>query len=558
MNGRTELDRRWLAGLVALTALAYLPALGAGYVWDDVPLIVQNRLFEAPFDLRTALTTDLWAGAAIGDEAASGYFRPLMVLSLWLDRALGGQPWVAHLHSWLWHLAAVLAALDLGRRCLPATPAWVGAAVFALHPVQSEAVVWVAARNDLMAATFALVALGAVSGPRPRAGVALVATLLAGLSKESVLLLPVLGAVLLAPTLTRDNARAAGLRLLPLAMGVAGVVGVRLAAGVGAARGPTSAGLELLGRSLPGLVGWIGGKLVAPWPLSTGYALEYFDRLDPVGLVLGGSALLVGAVGVAWRGGPGARVGLAWLAVALAPVGWALSTTGWMGERYLYLPLLGVGWAIGSQLDLRRGWLRGAGVLVLVAWAGAVGLRTLDWQSDRTLWASAWAATPSPFTAESLGHAVRGADGPDAALPWFVQALDDPRPLRTSCEPVVRAAVAAQKMALAAHVATWAHGRGCDGDGFRGWRAITLASTGQWAELEPWLAASDRDPDGRLDVARAALALRGSDSAELARLEARWTGATPLRDQASALVANAERHAPMVEPLPDPAVGSGD
>ena len=83
-------------------------------------------------------------------------------------------PWM-HLRGLLWHLLAVAAAWRLARGLLAPWPAAVAALIFGLHPVQAEAVTWIAARNDPMAAAiggWALVA-AAQAGPRSRAAAAL-------------------------------------------------------------------------------------------------------------------------------------------------------------------------------------------------------------------------------------------------------------------------------------------------------------------------------------------------------------------------------------------------
>ncbi len=544
-------------GLVlALTFLAYSTSLFNGYVWDDIPLIVHNTLFEAPFDPRTAFFADLWAGADIGEEAASGYFRPLMVASLWLDQALGASAMVAHAHSMGWHLMAVTAAFVLGRQVVGREVAAVGALCFALHPVQSEAVLWVAARNDLMAAALGLWALAAVTSEKPRPVLALVLTAAAMASKESVVLLPVAAGLLLvaAPRSPDRSPRGLAARVWPLVAGIALVLGLRAAVGVGAARGPSVEGVRLVAKVLPSLVGWVGWKVAAPWPLSIGYALEYIGRIALPVRVLGAVFVGAGSAWVVWRGSRSMRLGLAWAVLFGAPVAWALCTTAWMGERYLYLPMLGMGWTLGAvgervlsgrePVQRLRLWL---------VWgtlgAGLVGVRAQDWRDDTTLWAAAVRTTPSPFTNESLGHVQWGVGGPEAALPTFVEALDDEKPLPTGCVPLLRAAVGTQKMVRAAQLGSWAASIGCGGPEFDGWRAVTLASTGRWDMLQSLLDTAKPDRDGRIVVAEAALALHLEDVHGLAELERDWSGDRALRPQAEAIVSNARGMAPTVAPV---------
>ena len=122
--------------------------------------------------------------------------------------------------------------------------------------------------------------------------------------------------------------------------------------------------------------------------------------------------------------------------------------------------------------------------------------------------------------------------------------------MSTGCVPLMRAAVGSRKMVRAAQVGAWAEARGCRGPIFDGWRAVTLASTGRWDLLAQVLEDAAPDPEGRLDVARAAMLLHVEDEEAYRALEDRWSGTLPLRAQAEALLANAEKHPAVVLPVP--------
>ena len=107
----------------------------------------------------------------------------------------------------------------------------------------------------------------------------------------------------------------------------------------------------MLASSLPDLVGWVGWKLVVPWPLSTGHALEYLDRSPGVLRTVGAVALILSTGWALTRGTRTARLGLMWAVFFSAPVVWVLASTGWMGERYLYMAMLGIGWMAGAWTE---------------------------------------------------------------------------------------------------------------------------------------------------------------------------------------------------------------
>ena len=137
--------RQALLLLLALVGVAYVGALQAGFVWDDVPLVLRNRLTGDLANLPQFFAMDLWDGSPV-DQGVSGYYRPLFLVSLAVDRALFGLSSVgAHAQSLLWHGIAVVLAFHLLRGWLGVERAFAAALVFGLHPIQSEAVIWVAA-----------------------------------------------------------------------------------------------------------------------------------------------------------------------------------------------------------------------------------------------------------------------------------------------------------------------------------------------------------------------------------------------------------------------------
>lgn len=183
-----------LAALFA--ALAFLPTLGAGFVYDD-------HRFYADNDALTHLSV-LWRAFAdpavqTADDTFAGLWRPLRTLSFALDRGLfGDAPFGPHLTSVLLHALCTGLLATLLRR-LGARPAamLLGALVYALHPVQVECVGWISSRGDLLAMAGVLAALIAVlSG---RIAWSLVFGAAALLSKEQAIVWPALVPLVLLP-----------------------------------------------------------------------------------------------------------------------------------------------------------------------------------------------------------------------------------------------------------------------------------------------------------------------------------------------------------------------
>jgi hypothetical protein len=93
------------------------------------------------------------------------YYRPVAFLSHALDWTLwGAEPFGFHLTNVLLHAATTLLVWVLGRRLLDGAAPVIAALLFALHPASHEAVYWIAARFDLLATFFTLLALWCLSG----------------------------------------------------------------------------------------------------------------------------------------------------------------------------------------------------------------------------------------------------------------------------------------------------------------------------------------------------------------------------------------------------------
>lgn len=90
-----------------------------------------------------------------------GFYRPTLLLSLWLDRvAFGSALWAYHLQSILLHALNAALAYKLAREFgVEAEAAFWGSAVFLLAAADFEPIMWPAARTDLFATAFILLTL---------------------------------------------------------------------------------------------------------------------------------------------------------------------------------------------------------------------------------------------------------------------------------------------------------------------------------------------------------------------------------------------------------------
>ncbi len=138
--------------LIFISVLAaYLPALRAGYVWDDTA-VTENPAVRLPHGI-----FDIWFHPSSLREEA--HYWPMVYSSFWLENHLWGlHPLYNHLVNVALHAINSVALGFLLCR-LRVKGAWLAAAIFALHPVHVESVAWVIERKDLLCAFFFLLAV---------------------------------------------------------------------------------------------------------------------------------------------------------------------------------------------------------------------------------------------------------------------------------------------------------------------------------------------------------------------------------------------------------------
>jgi protein O-mannosyl-transferase len=190
-----------LAGIViAVIALVYWPVVHANFVWDDVLDFVQMSWLRSGDEWRHYIFRDFnnW----------QNYFRPLVVAFFTLQvRLFNDTPGPMHAVSLVlhlidtllvgllsWHVSKV-AMSDTRRRTILLI---VSMALYGLHPVLVEPVVWIGCQFDLAATLFMLLALLAnahIQRAVLRAITVAILFFLAACSKESAAVLPLIMAV---------------------------------------------------------------------------------------------------------------------------------------------------------------------------------------------------------------------------------------------------------------------------------------------------------------------------------------------------------------------------
>lgn len=175
-----------------IAALCYVNTLPHGFVSDDNHLIFNHPYTKRVVDWPRIFTAGHYEG--------SGGYRPLTTLSFALNYFFSGtNPSGYHLANIALHaFNSALVFLVLNRLLRSRAGAIVGAVVFAVHPIHTEAVAWVSGRAELLTTAFFLLAWFLHLRSRYTTSIfsmarvfSLLAFFAALLSKENALIFPV-------------------------------------------------------------------------------------------------------------------------------------------------------------------------------------------------------------------------------------------------------------------------------------------------------------------------------------------------------------------------------
>jgi tetratricopeptide (TPR) repeat protein len=452
--------RRPALALVAITILAYLPVLRAGFIWDDDSYVEHNASLRSLDGLWR-----IWT-----DTDATPQYYPLVHTTFWVEQHLWGTASAIPFHvlNLLLHATAAVLLRRLLTRLLPLAPgfarvspeprqsrglmegsptatAWLAAALWAVHPLQVESVAWVTERKNVLSAVFYLLAfavyLNAVVDPKNprmyiRGSVALDPLryaaafglfLLALFSKTVTATLP--AAVLLVLWWKRGRITLRDVYpLIPffLAGALLGLNTGHLENVHVGAHGPEFAftpidRILIAGRA----VCFYAAKLAVPYPLSFIYPRWTIDRHAAWQYLF--PAAVVAVLAALWL--LRRPLGRGPLVAALFFVGTLFPALGFanvypmryafVADHFQYLACIGPITLFASVLPLAASqtrWLTPIATLLVSACVALTFTRALAYRDRYRLWSDTVAKNPDSWMAHTnLGHALVDADRIDAA-----------------------------------------------------------------------------------------------------------------------------------------------
>ncbi len=444
------LSRRPILGMIAVAAAAtavYANTLTNGLVYDDHFQIIENPWIRDVRNVPTVITSGVWEF----EGSTSNYYRPVMHLVYMLTYAIVGlNPWGFHAVNIALHALATVLVLMLVRQLLArsglgpetvAPAATLAGLLFAVHPIHTEVVAWVAGVPELTFSVWFLASLllYLCAGPAPISRRVLAAALffLALLSKETALVLPGVLVVLDASSRSDPKGWAPRLRrYLPFLVAASAYAALRFAVLPQMApihRHANLSAYEVLINVFPLFTKYLA-MLVLPVglnafhvlrPLQSLFSLEGAVSLAVTGLFASGCVIAV-------RMRSPVLVGVALVALPLLPVLYIPAVgENTFAERYLYLPSAGfsvlAGFGLTHLAEKWPSWRRpisALAVLLVVLWGGMTVARNRVWRDDFSLWTYTVSQSPgSGYVNNEAGivYAERGML--DEAIRYYERAV---------------------------------------------------------------------------------------------------------------------------------------
>ncbi len=435
--------------LMLVSLAVYFNALSGVFVYDDNYQIVDNPWLRDMRNIPKIFSTNVWSfqsGPTILD-----YYRPLMHIVYMLNYHLFGlKPWGFHLVNILFHCGVSVLVFLVIRRLLPEhratvspvylSPPFLAAMLFALHPIHTEAVTWIAGLPDVACTFFYLMSfylyISFRDGARKGSLLSILSFAAATLFKEPALTLPVLLIAYDYLVKKSDETILAGIkRYIPYVV-VSGVyLLVRSYALGGFAPIVFHADLstyQLIINVLPLFKEYLTGLF---WPFN----LNFWHTFHPLSSLLEAQGTISAVVAVlfiivaviAYRKNKLLFFGLLLVVLPLVPVFYikAISMKPF-AERYLYLPSVGFVFIPAIFLSWAREKLPGAAKNITIVFIVIVGLYTVGtitrnnvWQNSLNLWSDTVKKSPDSADAHnSLGLAYQSQGQLDRAAAEFQTA----------------------------------------------------------------------------------------------------------------------------------------
>ncbi len=405
--------------ILASAGMVYLISLRNEFVWDDWVLMVYNDAYRS-FSI----------GTIFFSKANALEYLPVRDITLAIDAQIWGmKPFGFHLTNLLLYLVSLIPMYRmvenlsrvLGEERENFIAFW-STLIFALHPLHTEVVNFIAARNNILAGLFLFISFNCcISGIYKKSTLSLYSSALffvfSLFSKASVIFYPffLVAIVLLIPKTTFSVRRKSLLLSLFFVLDALAIwihftmASVSNVVNENIFRYGGSNLKTLLSKALQITFFYIK-KLIVPYPLSIEYPLSF--ESTGIALVMFLFFLFVlSLVLTVWCWKKGYRmlsVAVVWFFLSLVPALNIFPTSPIVADRYAYMAVLGFGIILASLLkvaETKKQVTVSLALGIIAVWASLCFARTLDWRSNVTLFESALSLNPE-MDREALATAL--------------------------------------------------------------------------------------------------------------------------------------------------------
>ncbi|HYR89109.1 MAG TPA: tetratricopeptide repeat protein [Terriglobia bacterium] len=147
----------WHLAVIAGVCIAvFANSLSGSFVWDDEIQVVKNWRIRSFENLPSAFTSAFWSFLGTEAESQTNFYRPVQTITYTLAYSIGElSPVAYHVLNLAYHVLASLFVYLICIELMLAPPIALGiAALFAAHPVHTEAVAWIAGVPDVACGAF--------------------------------------------------------------------------------------------------------------------------------------------------------------------------------------------------------------------------------------------------------------------------------------------------------------------------------------------------------------------------------------------------------------------
>lgn len=369
-------NSKLLLGLILLSGVCLFPYTQGGLVWDDHILLSEGLW-------KTESIASIWFQSVQGGEIASQYYRPIPMTIFALVQSIT----MLHVIALLVHLGSTLLLREwLNVRFNEPGIVYIGALLFALHPIQTEVLGWASCLPDILAVHFGLWAVAFAL--KERTSVLVAGALLCGLLSKEIALLPLLAFGLDSVwTAYREEGRwSMPTWGVPVVVAVIAIALLRVILQVETV---LPSGFETVPRTTFVTIGMGWFSWLVPFPH---YPVRDVWVLPMWSVYVGWAWCILCLITI--RNRMGWLIAMGGLILSLPPI--------WVGyfaaERYLYVASIGFVWITCTVLSTNRiapKILKGVGIV----WIFSTGVihwnRASTWSSDERLFTEAVNTLPT-------------------------------------------------------------------------------------------------------------------------------------------------------------------